>query len=116
MLPILPTECMKEIFQYVKKNNESLYPSLLVNRHWCKNAVPLLWACPFEKLNFDSIYKITSVYMSLLEEHEKNHLKMLITTNLYDQKSILKLIPNRTPLFSYSMMLEEFSLKSLEII
>ncbi|CAG8514643.1 11412_t:CDS:1, partial [Cetraspora pellucida] len=54
--------------------------------------------------------------MLLLEEHEKNHLKKLITTNLYDQKSILKLIPNKTPLFSYSMMLEEFSLKSLEII
>ncbi|CAG8477566.1 29432_t:CDS:1 [Racocetra persica] len=116
MLPMIPTECMKVIFQYVKKNDESLYPSLFVNHHWCINAVPLLWACLFDKLNFDIIYKITSVYISLLEEYEKSHFKMIIIKNLYEPKTILKLIPDKRPLFNYSMMLDEFSLKSLEII
>ncbi|CAG8485303.1 18781_t:CDS:2 [Dentiscutata erythropus] len=53
--------------------------------------------------------------MSLLEEHEKSHFNKLIITNSYSHKSIMKLISNR-PLFNYSMMLEEFSLKSLDII
>ncbi|CAG8813128.1 22569_t:CDS:2 [Gigaspora margarita] len=108
---MLPTEYMKEIFQYIKKNNESLYPSLLVNRYWCKNVVTLLWACPFDLLNFDNVYKITSVYISFLEEHEKNQLKIF-----YDQKSIPKLIPYEKLLFNYLMMLEKFSIKNLERI
>ncbi|CAG8583139.1 41947_t:CDS:2 [Gigaspora margarita] len=105
---MLPTECMKEIFQYIKKNDESLYPSLLVNRYWCKNVVTLLWACPFDPLNFDNVYMITSVYISFLEEHEKNQLKIF-----YDQKSIPKLIPREKLLFNYPMMLEKFSIKNL---
>ncbi|CAG8538118.1 16646_t:CDS:2 [Gigaspora margarita] len=116
MHPILPTEYMKLIFHYIKKDDELLYFSLLVNRYWCKNVVTLLWACPFDSLNFHNIYKITPVYISSLEENEKNQLKILLVKNLYDQTSILKLIPINKPLFSYSIMLEEFSLKSLEKI
>ncbi|CAG8488115.1 15913_t:CDS:2 [Gigaspora margarita] len=116
MPPILPTECMKLVFQYIKKNDESLYPSLLVNRHWCKNVVELLWACPFDSLNFDNFYKITPIYISLLDKNEKNQLKILLVKNSYEQNSILKLIPNNKPLFNYSIMLKDFSLKSLEKI
>ncbi|RIB00209.1 hypothetical protein C2G38_2235161 [Gigaspora rosea] len=95
----------KEIFQHIKKNDESLYPSLLVNCYWYKNVVTLLWACPFDLLNFDNVYKITSVYISFIEEHEKNQLKIF-----YDQKSIPKLIPREKLLFNYPMMLEKFSI------
>ncbi|CAG8640632.1 2569_t:CDS:1 [Dentiscutata erythropus] len=116
MPPIFPTECMKPIFQYIKKNDESLYPSLLVNHYWCKNVVELLWACPFDSLNFDNFYKITPIYISLFDKNEKNLLKILLVKNSYEQNSVLKLIPNNKPLFDYSMMLKEFSLKRLENI
>ncbi|CAG8671191.1 15775_t:CDS:2 [Gigaspora margarita] len=116
MPPILPTECMKSIFQYIKNNNESLYPSLLVNCYWYNNVVELLWACLFNSLNFDNFYKITPIYISLLNENEKNQLKILLIKNSYEQNSILKLKPNNKPLFNYSLMLKEFFLKSLENI
>ncbi|CAG8854233.1 30511_t:CDS:1, partial [Gigaspora margarita] len=86
------------------------------NRYWCKNAVELLWACPFDSLNSDNFYKITPIYISLLDENEKNQLMILLVKNSYEQNSILKLIPNNKPLFNYSIMLKEFLLNSLENI
>ncbi|CAG8491337.1 11966_t:CDS:2 [Ambispora gerdemannii] len=45
----LPTEIFKEIFANFDNNYQTLLACALVNRQWCKNAVPILWRVPFKK-------------------------------------------------------------------
>ncbi|RIA99564.1 hypothetical protein C1645_747130, partial [Glomus cerebriforme] len=47
-VPLLPTECMQQIFKYVDDQENGLYSCLFVNKYWCKNVVPLLWVSPFQ--------------------------------------------------------------------
>ncbi|CAG8539322.1 6232_t:CDS:1 [Ambispora gerdemannii] len=42
----LPELCLEEIFECLLANKSSLVSSLLVNRHWCKTALRLLWRNP----------------------------------------------------------------------
>src|SRR5947207_7119198 len=39
----LLSDCLCEIFEYLKYDNVSLYSCLLVNRLWCKVSVRILW-------------------------------------------------------------------------
>src|SRR2546421_78059 len=50
MTPNLPVECLRKIFDEFKDDKETLHSCLLVNRHWCKNTIDLLWSQPFQFL------------------------------------------------------------------
>ncbi|CAG8774874.1 13038_t:CDS:1, partial [Acaulospora morrowiae] len=43
--PRLPSECLEEIFKYLHDDLVSLHSCALVNRSWCRIAIPLLWSC-----------------------------------------------------------------------
>ncbi|PKY42827.1 hypothetical protein RhiirA4_456705 [Rhizophagus irregularis] len=107
--PYLPTECMLEIFKHVQAQDSGLYSCLLVNRYWCKNIVPLLWSRPFEALSTENRYKLIHTYLACLDRED--YLNLSSSLQSYN----IKIIEIRQPLFNYSMYLEEFSYKQLEI-
>ncbi|CAG8567412.1 18455_t:CDS:1 [Acaulospora morrowiae] len=111
-VPSLPTECMQQVFQHIVDQGEGLYrlyPFLLVNRYWCKNVVPFLWARPFEDLKPENRYKIMLIYLSSLNDQEKSELNSSL-------KPYKITIPNlKPPLFDYPMLLEELSYKNVEM-
>ena len=39
----LPTDCLNDIFEYLKDDIITLHSCLLVNRLWCKSSVKFLW-------------------------------------------------------------------------
>lgn len=105
--PILPTECMQSIFQYIQETpNSKLYPSLLVNRYWSKNVAPFLWNRPFRLCSKKNRYKLISTLLMFLSLEEPNNSK-LMAYNI--------IIPaQRNPIFNYSVMIREISYMDLE--
>src|SRR6266498_4635023 len=39
----LPTDCLNEILEHLEQDKTTLHSCLLVNRHWCKISVRILW-------------------------------------------------------------------------
>src|SRR5947207_3280113 len=68
----LPTECLREIFEYAYENDdlETLGSCLLVNRKWCEAVVPVMWRNPWALSWFNwrekSTRSITSTIYALL--------------------------------------------------
>ncbi|GBC41156.2 hypothetical protein GLOIN_2v1516475 [Rhizophagus irregularis DAOM 181602=DAOM 197198] len=49
-LPYLSDDCIYYILKYLRDDHSTLFNCLLVNRFWCKETVPFLYANPFEHL------------------------------------------------------------------
>src|SRR5437762_279984 len=41
-------DCLRIIFTELENDKSSLYSCILVNRFWCRIAVPILWKTPFD--------------------------------------------------------------------
>ncbi|CAG8709251.1 10866_t:CDS:1, partial [Funneliformis mosseae] len=109
-VPLLPTECMQEIFKNIQAQGSRLYPCLLVNRYWCKNVVHLLWSHPFvEDLSPENRCKLIHTYLACLDREENLGLNSLLRP--YN----IEIPDTRQPIFNYPMWLEEFSYKQLEM-
>ncbi|PKC60624.1 hypothetical protein RhiirA1_425716, partial [Rhizophagus irregularis] len=84
-------ELTYEIIKYFQNDFSTLHSCILVNRLWCRLAIPLLWETPFSistgNCNFIEIY----LYNLNLNDDLKTEL------NKYD---IDKLLPSNT-LFNY---------------
>ncbi|CAG8634872.1 15610_t:CDS:1 [Funneliformis mosseae] len=109
--PLLPTECMEQIFKHVlEMESARLHPSLLVNRYWCKNVVPFLWTRPFALVSNQDCYKLLRTFLLCLDIQEHNLLNCLLKP--YKIK-----IPssNKRTTFNYPIYLQELSLKDLEV-
>src|SRR6266542_3900036 len=107
--PILPTECMKRIFQFIHDDDlPKLYPSSLVNKYWCKNVVPFLWNRPFHLCSKQNRYKLirTLLMFFSLEETE------LINSKLRAYNILIPAQPN--PIFNYTSMIHEIHYMDLE--
>ena len=63
----LPTDCLIKIFEILEDNKTTLYSCLLVNRHWCKISVVILWrnVWNFERSS-DNRLRIPSVDAAIL--------------------------------------------------
>ncbi|CAG8506397.1 9802_t:CDS:2 [Acaulospora morrowiae] len=95
----LTLDCFEEIIGYLIDDPGSLYSCLLVNRLWCRIAIPLLWSHPFEHYAFgESAADIIQIYISCLPEDERQF--------LIDEG--LKLPPPSSPLFDYPKYLQSF--------
>ncbi|KAF0557249.1 hypothetical protein F8M41_013771 [Gigaspora margarita] len=82
---ILPNECLFETFTYLK--NWDLFSCLLVNRQWCRIAIPLLW----RELSLFRSKKLVRTCLLILNTEEQSSLKTFIT------------FPNnQKPLFDYT--------------
>ncbi|RIA99568.1 hypothetical protein C1645_869941 [Glomus cerebriforme] len=110
IIPILPTECMQRIFQYIQNDSTAkLYPSLLVNRYWSKNVVSFLWNRPFRSCSKHNRYKLINTLLMFFSLEETN----LINSKLKAYNIIIPSQPN--PLFNYSAMIHEIYYMGLEI-
>ena len=66
-------EITNEIIQYFYHDYNTLYSCILVNRLWCRLAIPLLWEDPFSipTKNYSFIY----IYLSSLNQYDKAKLR-----------------------------------------
>ncbi|CAG8446600.1 1718_t:CDS:2 [Diversispora eburnea] len=67
----IPADCLIEIFSYLEDDQKTLQSCVLVNKLWCENSVPVLWAQPFNDVTPSSIIDI---YMSCLTEAGRTYL------------------------------------------
>ncbi|CAG8621952.1 19983_t:CDS:2 [Gigaspora margarita] len=85
ILPTLPEESMKIIFNHVnEESRKDLISCLLVDKYWCNNALPLLWNQPFDIVSRDNRHKLIRTYISskALFKYEK-YLEEFSYNNLY---------------------------------
>lgn len=72
----LPSNCFEEILESMDNDRNSLFSCALVNRHWCRLTIPLLWRRPFEHgYPNDFGLKLLKIYISFLAVEERELLK-----------------------------------------
>ncbi|GBB85101.1 hypothetical protein RclHR1_11680006 [Rhizophagus clarus] len=118
-------DCLSLIFETINNDKSSLYPCLLVNRLWCKIAVPILWRNPWEVIikpfrNLEKIKKarifFNIVFLHLPEESRvllksqnidkpkrRNSLLSSLLNYLFDKNQKIEILkkPQQKPLFNY---------------
>ncbi|GBC09390.1 hypothetical protein RclHR1_08820001 [Rhizophagus clarus] len=94
-------ELLSEIIQYFRCDFSALHSCILVDRLWCRLAIPLLWENPFSIIhrgNCDSIehYKIRfiEIYLANLNDDDKIKLNKygveLLSNTLFNYPSFIK--------------------------
>ncbi|RGB41150.1 hypothetical protein C1646_810922 [Rhizophagus diaphanus] len=75
-------ELLNEIIQYFHHDYKTLHSCILVNRLWCRLAIPLLWEDPFSIPTLN--YRFIDIYLSYLNEDCKLKLNEYgINNNLF---------------------------------
>src|ERR1700722_5228595 len=95
----LPTDCLIEIFEYLKDDKVSLYACLLVNRHWCESSVKILWNNIWNfkyTVSHEHQLKVDSAMISTLFACLPNESKELLNEN------DVKTPTSNPPLFNYA--------------
>ena len=70
--PQLPSDCLEDIFEYLRNDRSSLFSCLLVNRLWCRLVIHLIWSDPFAiNSNKTSLPNIIQTYISCLPDTSK---------------------------------------------
>ncbi|RGB30571.1 hypothetical protein C1646_765181 [Rhizophagus diaphanus] len=96
-------EVTNEIIHYFRKDFSTLYSCLLVNRFWCRLAIPLLWENPF--FNPNRNYRYVEIYLSYLSESSKEK---------FNEHGIIinNLLPSNT-LFNYPSFIKFLNISSI---
>ncbi|CAG8758361.1 41030_t:CDS:1 [Gigaspora margarita] len=94
----LSSDCLDLIFLHFKNDKTSLYSFILVNRHFCRLVIPLLWSHPFEYVSKEKAPLIIQTYVSCLSDIEKEQL--IAEDIIFDNSS--------RPLFNYSKYLQSY--------
>jgi hypothetical protein len=104
----IPNEVLLKIFQYLEHHNfSSLHKCLLVNRHFCRLVVPLLWDDPLSRVYRESSRKkIIDIYLLFLNKKEQEELVELLSKNA----KVLEEYKKQKPvLFCYPSYLKRYS-------
>src|SRR6266542_4190020 len=71
-------ELSDEIIQYFRNDFSTLHSCILVNRLWCRLAIPILWENPFSIISRDNYYcledhkiRFIDIYLHNLNDEEK---------------------------------------------
>ncbi|RGB22670.1 hypothetical protein C1646_775726 [Rhizophagus diaphanus] len=98
-------ELTDEIIQYFRYDYSTLYSCILVNRSWCRLAIPLLWEDPFSVPTQN--YQVIEILLVNLNEKDKAHLiehgiiKILFSPNtLFNYPSFIKCLSTQNIRFS----------------
>jgi hypothetical protein len=105
----LPNDCIYDILKYLKNDRTTLFNCLFVNRFWCKETVPLLYANPFDNQGKNRHLIIWTLTLCF-DEQETLQLKNLLCIEPYD----INITTEYKPLFEYTKYLE--SVNSIQII
>src|SRR5438045_5907014 len=98
----LPDDCIYDILKYLQTNRSTLFNCILVNRFWCKAAVPLLYANPFVITNKDII-------LTLILCFDKSEILQLKNQLTLININIINISDDYKPLFEYTKYLENFN-------
>ncbi|CAG8486816.1 5025_t:CDS:1 [Dentiscutata heterogama] len=95
----LPVDCVREIFYHLLGNYDALFSCALVNRSWCKTAIPLLWCDVFsgESPSAEKRIMIISTCIKCLSEIQR---QTLINNNINLQEDF------KPALFNYPKFLK----------
>ncbi|RGB41335.1 hypothetical protein C1646_795086 [Rhizophagus diaphanus] len=66
-------ELLNEVIQYFHYDYKTLHSCILVNRLWCRLAIPLLWENPFS-IKFPKNYRFIEIYLHNLSDDVKTRL------------------------------------------
>ncbi|PKC67384.1 hypothetical protein RhiirA1_534948 [Rhizophagus irregularis] len=97
-------------FEYFRKDISTLYSCILINRLWCRLAIPLLWEDPFPKKDLFSREYLKNqhfieIYLSKLNEDVK--------TKLYEYGVNNNLISSNTLLFNYPSFIKYLNIDKI---
>jgi hypothetical protein len=88
-------EITSEIIQYFRNDFSTLHSCILVNRLWCRLAIPLLWEDPFS-LEYPKNYRYIEVYLHNLNDNDKTQLDKYGISNDLFSSNILFNYPSFT--------------------
>src|SRR5436305_4048075 len=84
ILKKLPFDCIRQIFESLEYNYETLYSCILVNRSWFHSTAPILWKDPFHSIN-----SVKTIIKCLSKDFfKKNNIKLSFEL-LDDDKPLL---------------------------
>ncbi|CAG8540459.1 11103_t:CDS:2 [Funneliformis mosseae] len=100
MTELFSPEILSEIFEflYVSDHHQSnLFNCVLVNRYWCRTAIPVLWSDPFRFFVYEMPDGLITIYIACLTKRERRNLKsqgievpMKVKSTSFDYISFLK--------------------------
>ncbi|PKY24184.1 hypothetical protein RhiirB3_438649 [Rhizophagus irregularis] len=91
-------ELTNKIIQYFRNDLSTLYSCILVNRLWCRLAIPLLWENPFSS-KYHENYRYIEVYLySLNDKRQLNEYGINLPSN---------------PLFNYPSFIQHLDTNSI---
>src|SRR6266542_2698774 len=96
----LLTDCLNEIIEHLEEDKINLHSCLLVNRHWCKISVRILWR------NIWNINVQQSSILSTLIACLPNESKELLREN----KIFISTPTSKPPLFNYAVFCKVLSI------
>jgi hypothetical protein len=71
----LPYDCLREIILKFSQKSE-LHSCALVNRTWCRIAIPLLWQNPFRKQNDSCLKAVVDIYVHFFTPKQRQILQL----------------------------------------
>ncbi|GBB88215.1 hypothetical protein RclHR1_14760007 [Rhizophagus clarus] len=107
--PHLTDDCIHNILKYLQNYHSTLFNCLLVNRFWCKETVPLLYADPFEDvMDFmnDKTHKYSIIFTLILCFDKSEILRFKDQLNKINNKNDINI--NNEPLFEYPKYIENY--------
>ncbi|GBC47002.2 hypothetical protein GLOIN_2v1784096 [Rhizophagus irregularis DAOM 181602=DAOM 197198] len=79
-------ELLCEIIQYFRNDLSTLYSCVLVNKLWCRLAIPLLWEDPFSI--YAQNFQFIDIYLCNLNEDDKTKFNEYVKQKLANIESI----------------------------
>ncbi|RGB26353.1 hypothetical protein C1646_770530 [Rhizophagus diaphanus] len=82
------SELTYEVIKYFQNDYSTLHSCVLVNRLWCRLAIPLLWENPFSIPTGN--YKFIEIYLHNLNGEYKINENLLLSNTLFNYPSFIK--------------------------
>ncbi|UZO10640.1 uncharacterized protein OCT59_002220 [Rhizophagus irregularis] len=109
-------ELICEIIQYFRNDLSTLYSCILVNKLWCRLAIPLLWEDPFSSTHVQN-FQFIEIYLCNLNEDDRTkfneYVNQLVNMELMancKQLVNMELIANcSSTLFNYSSFIKRLN-------
>jgi hypothetical protein len=105
-------ELTSEIIQYFQNDYKTLHSCILVNRLWCKLAIPLLWEDPFS-IKLPKNHHFIEIYLHNLNDNDKTTLSeyginvnLFPSNTLFNYPSFIKSLNTYTLIFSIEKWFE----------
>ena len=95
-------EISSEIIKNLRNDFNTLYSLALVNRFWCRLAVPLLWEDPFSIKYQENSTHFIDTYFLFLNDNDKNKVKENLLSYKFDSNL-------QQPLFNYPSLIKTLS-------